>query len=459
MIRKLIPSIVFIWVCISCSNEKLELNLPGNGVEEEQLTSFSGGDGTVSNPYQITNAIELNEVRNKPFAHFKLMNDIDLSDWITANSPTVGWIPLGNAETPFSGTFDGNGHVISGLWINLPDNNDIGLFGRICGTSDIVIEKLGVIIGSKGIIGKNNVGGIIGYISNSNSSFPNVVLQAVYVLGNISGIDAIGGIVGRSIGNLTLANAYAGGGTVHGTKRVGGIVAVVEQNTKTSITNSYVTNNIETSTTSENDILAAGILSSAGGSATDALSAPVTIVGCLSANTKIICPEENSRSGRIIGWYKFADAVNLNNIGYENTLINGSIPSSSGRTNKNGQNKSMAELSDITTYMELGWDFENVWQMGNGNYPYPVLKDISVQKQPTGKIEDYPPITIYPLASCFIQSDAYEVSIVQNGKEYVIPVRQFTAAGTTFYDYAAFSFSGKIEVKIRNKKASIKSYA
>lgn len=68
-------------------------------------------------------------------------------------------------------------------------------------------------------------------------------------------------------------------------------------------------------------------------------------------------------------------------------------------------------------------------------------------------------VTTYPLASCFQQSDTYSVIIIQKGREYIVPVRQFIAADSTFYDYAAFSFSGKIEVKIRNKKASIKSYA
>ena len=43
-------------------------------------------------------------------------------------SPT-GFSPIGNSSTQFTGSFDGQGHVISNLAINLPSTNFVGLFG------------------------------------------------------------------------------------------------------------------------------------------------------------------------------------------------------------------------------------------------------------------------------------------------------------------------------------------
>lgn len=346
---------------------------------------FSGnGSGTLADPYRITNPTELNEVRNKPYAHYRLMNDIDLSEWIATNSRTKGWAPIGNAKAPFAGTFDGGGHVISGLWIKMPGTNDIGLFGRIYGTSNVEIKNLGVVIDKKGINGQNHVGGIIGYIHYTRSAFTDVILQSVFVQGDVSGIDGIGGIVGHSIGNLTLMNSYAGNGTIKGTMRVGGLVAVVERDTKTIIKNCYAANTIETSIEAGNNILSAGIIASAGGGATEASSAPVAIINCMVASPSITSvADKASCSGRIIAWYKFSDAMTLKNIAYEETMINDAKASSSGWGHKNGQNKKQSELTDINTYINLGWDFDNVWKMGNDDYPYPVLKNMPMDKQPT----------------------------------------------------------------------------
>ena len=74
---------------------------------------FSGsGSGTESDPYLITSPDELFEVRNSLSSHYKLMNDIDLEEWLAEESPTQGWIPI----QKFTGTFDGNGHTISNLF-------------------------------------------------------------------------------------------------------------------------------------------------------------------------------------------------------------------------------------------------------------------------------------------------------------------------------------------------------
>ena len=56
-----------------------------------------------------------------------------------------GWNPIGNTDFPFSGTFDGNGHHITGLWNiadTASDQTDLGLFAQINGAkvSNLTID-------------------------------------------------------------------------------------------------------------------------------------------------------------------------------------------------------------------------------------------------------------------------------------------------------------------------------
>ncbi|NLK18684.1 MAG: hypothetical protein GX310_02700 [Synergistaceae bacterium] len=88
----------------------------------EGLAAFSGGNGTAGNPYIITTAEQLDEMRNGLAAHYKLGNDIDLGE-VPYNTGS-GWKPIGGfdlGEGPFTGSLDGNGKKITGLFINRPN--------------------------------------------------------------------------------------------------------------------------------------------------------------------------------------------------------------------------------------------------------------------------------------------------------------------------------------------------
>jgi hypothetical protein len=112
----------------------------------------------------ITTAVELNEIRENPTAHYKLMNNIDLTDWITAYSPAEGWEPING----FKGSLDGNGFVISGFWIERPKTENIGLFGSLSGGT---IKRTGLIIpDDKKIIRLKNVGAFVGQTPYSTTA-------------------------------------------------------------------------------------------------------------------------------------------------------------------------------------------------------------------------------------------------------------------------------------------------
>ncbi len=171
---------------------------------------------------------------------------------------TSGWAPLGtdgagnigNTGNGFAGIFDGLGHTISNLTVNIGTYNDAGLFGYSSGT----IRDIGVAGGSTS--GYSNVGALVGenvgIIGNSYatggvvSASGDIVggLVGGNVIGTISnsyaadfvtGDIGVGGLVGRNGGTIT--NAYATG-AVSGNADIGGLVG---GNVAGTISNVYAT--------------------------------------------------------------------------------------------------------------------------------------------------------------------------------------------------------------------------
>jgi len=184
---------------------------------------FCGGDGTITNPYQICTAEQLanlatyvNLGNNTYGKYFILMNDIDLSKY----SIGTGWKPIGtnnSSRTHFRGNFNGNGKIVKNLTINSPTEDNIGLFGY---TNNANIQNLGV--ENCDIKGYNMVGGLIG--SNYLSSISNC-----YATGNVNGYSGIGGLVGYNH-NSTITNCYTNSRVNGGDRSIGGLVGSVTNN-------------------------------------------------------------------------------------------------------------------------------------------------------------------------------------------------------------------------------------
>jgi len=88
----------------------------------EEVTVASGS-GTEADPYVITNASELQAMNDDLGASYVLGNDIDASS-------IANFDPIGEFQNEFTGSFDGDGYTISGLTINRPEEERVGLFGR-----------------------------------------------------------------------------------------------------------------------------------------------------------------------------------------------------------------------------------------------------------------------------------------------------------------------------------------
>ncbi len=159
---------------------------------------FDGGDGTTHNPYQVATAQQLDSVRNYLDAHFIQTNHIDFRDYLSGDY----WIPIGGngSHKAFTGSYDGEGYVISNLTIARPAINNIGLFGHIGHSTKTTLLR-------------------------------NIHLENVNIYGGI----ATGALVGRVTGNhkTRIENCSVAGGTVRGDAAVGGLVGS---------NNSYISN-------------------------------------------------------------------------------------------------------------------------------------------------------------------------------------------------------------------------
>lgn len=185
------------------------------------FAQFSGsGSGTENDPYLILNPIQLNQMRNflnQKDVYFKLMADIDLTEFLKDESPSQGWQPVGTSSASFMGVLDGNGHTISGLWINRPNVDYVGLFAHTGGSETITTIK-NLTLNNAIIKGKNNAGLLIGYSISTN-------IINCSVSGSLCGINCVGGCVGygQSVNiSETISNA-----DVLGANEVGGIIGTI----------------------------------------------------------------------------------------------------------------------------------------------------------------------------------------------------------------------------------------
>ncbi len=161
--------------------------------------------------------------------------DATTGDYIGTTTGLREWTPINN----FNGTFDGQGHSISGLYFNDENVSNVGLFGSTLEDGeDASIKNVGV--EDSYFRGKMNVGGILGYVEiGAIANIKNVYNAAVVV-----GSDYVGGIIGCDYGTEShVANAY-NVGSVLGDNCVGGIVGYNYSDNESSIENSYNYGNV-----------------------------------------------------------------------------------------------------------------------------------------------------------------------------------------------------------------------
>lgn len=157
------------------------------------FSQFAGGSGTLEDPYQISNAEQLNNIRDYLTSHFIQTADIDLG--IPPWNEGEGWDPIGdyywtNPSISFSGDYDGNNYEITNLMINRPDRSYVGLFGASLNSSFQNLHLTDV-----NIIGSTSVGGLVGFQNSDNIS---EIIKNCSVTGYVEAKITVGMLIGYS---------------------------------------------------------------------------------------------------------------------------------------------------------------------------------------------------------------------------------------------------------------------
>lgn len=329
---------------------------------------FTIGKGTKNNPYQIHSAYQFEQVRKYPDKCFLLCTDIDYNK---------DWIPIGliRNEKNFSGVFDGGGHYIKGLRIDV--ENDAGLFGQIDGAT---IKNLYV---DAVVSGKKNTG-IIAGVSNKGKIIDCHTSGEVLAKGNIAG-----GIVGKNDGEIVEcvsavysveSNSYAGGiaGTNYG--MIEDCISVV------NVVNSgmYASS-------------VAGINS--GGIIMNSVAATTQINNDIFIGTGRITT--NKENGETINNYAYSDMLSDEDINI-------------GENTQDGSEVSWEELKSEKFYKDkLGWDFVYKWTLKNSPvFMMPTLKKVH-------KPELSPGMTIYAPKKISNEEELMNISKGLNAHYYL----------------------------------------
>ncbi|MDP8267862.1 MAG: GLUG motif-containing protein, partial [Candidatus Tenebribacter davisii] len=324
------------------------------------------GNGTVGDPWIITDCTQLQAMNESLGGNYTLGNDIDCD--VAPYNTGAGFEPIGN-ETGngpyrFSGGFDGNNKKITGLYINRPSTDFVGLFGviNIGRIKNVSLEDVN-------ITGQSNVGCLAGSLATNYVNYSSCK-------GYVNGTDYVGGLVGTTYGSTAyIYNSYFGGDVKGDSEGIGGLVGINEG----KIYNSY----------SE-------------GTVTTTFSASDYSGGLVGWNDEGVINNSYSRSnvtgdmgwerGGLVGW-------NLGNVSYSystgyincsgGTDCGGLVGLNEGyvfdsywdnetsgqNTSDGGTGKPTLEMQQQSTYS--GWDFIDIWGIYLGfNDGYPYLRGI-----------------------------------------------------------------------------------
>ena len=189
-------------------------------LEGPGYTDDGQGNYTVTSAEGLKNLAKLVNEEGKTDINITLDTDLTL---------TGEWTPIGTESQPYTGTFDGGNHTITGLKIDQSGTDNVGLIGRLGSggkVQDVTLTEVNV-------TGGTYVSGIAGQTDGT--------VENCSVNGTVTGQNQTGGIVGRNFSTISGCSAE---GTVTGNTNVGGISGLCVPNYDTG-TGSLIGSTIE----------------------------------------------------------------------------------------------------------------------------------------------------------------------------------------------------------------------
>jgi len=316
---------------------------------------------------------DLEHINSNLAGHYVLMKNLNLTG--------VKFMPIGSAQNQFTGYFDGGGHTLSNLTINVSKTNATGLFASV--GEGAVIENLN--------LSNANVTGWVstGILTGVNAG----AINHVRISGNVTGDINTGGLVGaNNVGKISYCSAnvsvtangnFAGGlvgGNSEGTidhsfaiatvedpngNHVGGLVG---DNYNGVISQSYAEGAVSGiddvgGLSGGNDM---GELSNA--FANVSVNATGDFVGGLTG--------DNIESGNISNAYSLGHVSGGGIVGGLVGYSEGGVINAYWDLDTSGQEKSGGGVGESDLAMQNqntyeNWDFKTVWQMQK----YPLLRN------------------------------------------------------------------------------------
>jgi hypothetical protein len=372
-------------------------------INAQTATPPLSGNGLSGNPYQIATLENLYWITANPTVWDKYFIQTANIDASATSGWATGWLPIGvyteDLYNLFSGSYNGQGHTISGL--HIADNSSYAAFGLFGGMNGATIQNLGIInidinnvngsagaiagyaegvtinhCYSSGTISANNfgiysfdAGGLVGFLFSNSTitdcysscdvsannyagglvgyNYQSSVLNSYYVTGKVTGIGNYsysGGLVGYNSYYASIYKCYSAGNVI-GYDYTGGLVGL---NTDySSVSNCYSRSNCTFN----------AVYATYGGGLVGGNIAQSTILNCYS--TGYVGNKGSGLSGYQI------DASVLNS--YWDTQ------SSEAEWSYQGTGKTTAEMKTLSTFSDAGWDFATIWGIHiskNDGYPY-----------------------------------------------------------------------------------------
>ena len=335
----------------------------------EAAAQFSGGAGTVANPYQISTLADLVTLSaNSTYVgdHFIQTADIDASSTSSLNSGQ-GFRGIGSPSNRFTGTYNGNNKTITGLFINRPATSSTGLFRA---TSGATIKNLNLV--NVNITGNDNTAAVVGWAIGST------IVENVTVTGTstIQANDTDGGGIAGEAENTTITGCYVSA-SITGKNNAGGLIGFCcISGTSTTISKCYTNGTVTSTGSNVGGLIGTNEQTVSDCYSTTSVTSGTNVGGLAGSNTGTIsrCYSKGAVSGTTpVGGFIGTNTGSVFNCFWD-TQTSGASASAAG------EGKTTLFMQSPCTYEETGWDFagetdngtDNIWTINptdNGGYP------------------------------------------------------------------------------------------
>jgi len=342
----------------------------------------------ITRDVEIRTWYELDAIRNNLDGSYILINDLDstTAGYEELAGPNgnegMGWLPIGTEDNPFTGSLDGQGYEIRDLIMYASGLSHVGVFSFVGEGGQI--EDIGV--GDAEVIGDEVAGCLVavcyGTVTNS------------YSIASVYGHDYAGGLVGENHGTVTdsyfkgsvtsdavagglvginegiVSNSYATGNVTGGWLCVGGLVG----GNAGTVTNSYSSCDVS------GDVIegfgVGGLVGWNGGDSfpgtvsnsysTGSVTGEDDVGGLVGVNVGAV---SNSYStGNVTGEADVGGLVGANYGTVSNSFWDRQTSGQS--TSDGGTRKTTAQMQNIATFTDAGWNITTVANPGTHNPSY-----------------------------------------------------------------------------------------